>query len=93
MNILILIPAYNEEKRIAQVIANVHHVMPEYDILVVNDGSCDQSGRSYRHFVSVQSWLWRLDACYFKSQIRRSVFSIRSVFQYFVSVVELVVFQ
>lgn len=42
---LVLIPAYNEEKNICDVIHNVRDVLPETDILVVNDGSSDQTGR------------------------------------------------
>jgi hypothetical protein len=39
--ILVLIPAYNEGARIAEVIARAREVVPGYDILVVNDGSRD----------------------------------------------------
>jgi glycosyltransferase involved in cell wall biosynthesis len=41
--ILVLIPAYNEGARIADVVQNVHRVVPDYDILVVNDGSRDNT--------------------------------------------------
>jgi len=40
---LIIIPAYNEEKTIAQVIYDSHQAFPEADILVVNDGSTDST--------------------------------------------------
>jgi glycosyltransferase involved in cell wall biosynthesis len=40
---LILIPAYNEGARIADVVKAVHGVVPDYDILVVNDGSRDNT--------------------------------------------------
>jgi glycosyltransferase involved in cell wall biosynthesis len=40
-NVLILIPAYNEAARIAEVVAGVRRAVPGYDILVVNDGSKD----------------------------------------------------
>ena len=41
--ILVLIPAYNEGARIAEVIGRVRAVVPDYDILVVNDGSRDNT--------------------------------------------------
>jgi glycosyltransferase involved in cell wall biosynthesis len=41
--VLILIPAYNEGVRIAEVVKSVHSVVPDYDILVVNDGSRDNT--------------------------------------------------
>jgi len=41
--VLVLIPAYNEGIRIAQVIRAVHGIVPEFDILVVNDGSKDNT--------------------------------------------------
>ena len=41
LNILVLIPAYNEEKSVASVISQVRHYVPGADILVINDGSTD----------------------------------------------------
>lgn len=41
--ILTIIPSYNEEKTIAGVIEQIRHVLPETDILVVNDGSSDKT--------------------------------------------------
>ncbi|MFZ4857323.1 MAG: glycosyltransferase family 2 protein [Desulfuromonadaceae bacterium] len=41
MKTLILIPAYNEAARIADVIGNIRAVVPDFDIVVVNDGSGD----------------------------------------------------
>lgn len=41
--VLILIPAYNEGTRIAAVVKRVQGVVPDYDILVVNDGSSDNT--------------------------------------------------
>jgi glycosyltransferase involved in cell wall biosynthesis len=43
---LILIPAFNEAPRIAVVIAGIRAVVPEADILVVNDGSFDHTART-----------------------------------------------
>lgn len=41
--ILIIIPAYNEEKRIASVIRGVKDHLPLAQVLIVDDGSCDQT--------------------------------------------------
>jgi glycosyltransferase involved in cell wall biosynthesis len=40
---IVIIPAFNEESGIARVIAAVQKVNPEFDILVVNDGSRDRT--------------------------------------------------
>jgi glycosyltransferase involved in cell wall biosynthesis len=39
--VLIAIPAYNEEHTIARVVTDVRAAIPEFDLLVVNDGSKD----------------------------------------------------
>lgn len=41
--ILIIIPAYNEEKNISKVIQSLHNAEPTYQCLVVNDGSRDNT--------------------------------------------------
>lgn len=41
MKVLVIIPAYNEERSIGQVIADIKQYTPEVDIVVVNDGSTD----------------------------------------------------
>lgn len=41
--VLILIPAYNEGDRIAEVIKSVHDAVPDHDLLVVNDCSIDDT--------------------------------------------------
>jgi glycosyltransferase involved in cell wall biosynthesis len=41
--ILVAIPAYNEQATIADVIRRVRVSMPEFDLLVVNDGSSDST--------------------------------------------------
>lgn len=46
--ILVIIPAYNEEKSIRGVIEDVRRHLPGADILVVNDGSEDATGRVAR---------------------------------------------
>lgn len=43
MSTLVVIPAYNEEKNIRNVISSVHGVLPSANILVVNDGSSDRT--------------------------------------------------
>ena len=45
---LIIIPAYNEEGSIVAVVENIRMHAPEADILVVNDGSQDRTGRKAR---------------------------------------------
>lgn len=44
LRVLIVIPAYNEEKTIAAVIAGLRRAAPEYDRVVVNDGAKDKTG-------------------------------------------------
>ncbi|MBF0459008.1 MAG: glycosyltransferase family 2 protein [Nitrospirae bacterium] len=43
MKILIIIPAFNEEKSIGRVIARIRETVSEADILVVSDGSTDNT--------------------------------------------------
>lgn len=43
MKILIIIPAYNEEKNIYKVIKSIQEIEPLVDILVINDGSKDNT--------------------------------------------------
>lgn len=46
--ILIIIPAYNEATKISEVFDLVRTVVPQADILVVNDGSSDRTARCAR---------------------------------------------
>ncbi|MCC6544971.1 MAG: glycosyltransferase family 2 protein [Nitrospirae bacterium] len=46
--ILVIIPALNEEKNIAQVVSSINKEVPYADILVVNDGSRDRTGQIAR---------------------------------------------
>lgn len=48
MKLLIIIPAYNEQENIRHVIAELRSVVPQYDFVVVNDGSGDDTGRICR---------------------------------------------
>jgi len=43
MKIIVLIPAYNEGSRVAGVVRDVHRAVADYDIIVVNDGSRDNT--------------------------------------------------
>jgi glycosyltransferase involved in cell wall biosynthesis len=44
MKILIIIPVFNEEKALPDVLRQLHHACPLCDLLVVNDASIDSSG-------------------------------------------------
>lgn len=46
--ILVVIPAYNEEGRIGEVVATVRSTVPACDVLVVDDGSADRTARAAR---------------------------------------------
>ena len=46
--ILIVIPAFNEERSIGQVIDEVHRWVPQADVLVVDDGSSDRTAQQAR---------------------------------------------
>lgn len=48
MKALVIIPAYNEEKSIGQVIQSIKRWHPDIDIVVVNDGSNDDTARVAR---------------------------------------------
>lgn len=43
--ILVAIPTYNEQETIANVIQRVRDALPEFDLLVVNDGSSDSTAQ------------------------------------------------
>ena len=43
MNLLIIIPAYNEAENIERVVNNLIENYPQYDYVVVNDGSSDDT--------------------------------------------------
>lgn len=43
MKLLVIIPAYNEEESILTTVNGLRHICPEYDYLVVNDGSNDRT--------------------------------------------------
>ena len=45
-NILVIIPAYNESRSIRGIIEQIKNCLPEADILVVNDGSTDNTSQT-----------------------------------------------
>ena len=50
MKVLLIIPAYNEEDNIVQVVKKIQTEYPEYDYIVINDGSNDHtSSRCHRN--------------------------------------------
>ena len=56
-DLLIVIPAYNEESNIEKVVDRLIKGFPQYDYLVINDGSRDRTGeicraRGYEFFRS-----------------------------------------
>jgi glycosyltransferase involved in cell wall biosynthesis len=55
--VLIVIPAYNEEKAIAAVIEGLRQAAPTCDRVVVNDGAKDGTGRVVAEMGEKQLWL------------------------------------
>ena len=45
MRILMVIPAYNEEDNIISIVNNIKMTYPEYDYVVINDGSTDHTSK------------------------------------------------
>lgn len=43
--VLVIVPAFNEADTIAEVLEGIRAAAPEYDLLVVNDGSTDRTAR------------------------------------------------
>ena len=57
MRILIVIPAYNEQENIERVVDDLIQNYPQYDYLVVNDGSKDRTAAICRETIF---WIYRL---------------------------------
>lgn len=45
MRLLVIIPAYNEEMNIENVVENLRENYPQYDYVVINDGSTDRTSQ------------------------------------------------
>ena len=43
MKLLMIIPAYNEEESIRKVVDNIREKYPQYDYVIINDGSKDRT--------------------------------------------------
>ena len=43
MKCLIIIPAFNEEESIERVVDNLRDNYPQYDYIIINDGSSDRT--------------------------------------------------
>jgi glycosyltransferase involved in cell wall biosynthesis len=53
-NVLVIIPAWNEEESIGLVLREIQDFLPDVDILVVDDGSTDSTVKTARaHNVAV----------------------------------------
>lgn len=56
MKVLIIIPAYNEQENIERVVTTIKEKCPQYDYIVINDGSSDDTesicARNGYHFIS-----------------------------------------
>ena len=48
LRLLIVIPAYNEAENIERVIRELEKTVPEYDYVVINDGSADRTAEICR---------------------------------------------
>ena len=46
--IAVLVPAYNEESTIGEVIGEIRSALPEAEVVVINDGSTDRTGEIAR---------------------------------------------
>ena len=57
MKVLVIIPAYNEEKNLELVVSHFRRVCPQFDYVIVNDGSTDQTENVCRqnqfHYISL----------------------------------------
>jgi glycosyltransferase involved in cell wall biosynthesis len=55
--VLVIIPAYNEAGRVGKVIEEVQTALPKADVLVVDDGSKDETGREAYEAGAYTVWL------------------------------------
>src|SRR4051794_19858450 len=49
LRVLIIIPAYNEAQSLPALVAEVRALYPAFDVLVVNDGSTDDTDEALAH--------------------------------------------
>ena len=54
MKLMVLVPAFNEEGNIEQLVEDIHKYLPEGEILVVNDCSTDDTEKSLRRMKGVR---------------------------------------
>lgn len=45
IDVTVIIPAYNEERTIGSLVVSIHSLYPSYEIIVVNDGSTDNTSQ------------------------------------------------
>ena len=60
MKVLMIIPAYNEEKNLKRVVDHLRRVCPQFDYVIVNDGSTDGSGAIAAEYAARYPGLLRL---------------------------------
>ena len=57
MKVLVIIPAYNEEKNLKRVVDHFRKVCPQFDYVIVNDGSTDHTEmickQNHFHYISL----------------------------------------
>lgn len=58
MKLLIMIPAYNEALNIRQVVQHLQSICPEYDYLIINDGSRDATA-AFAARTAILCWICR----------------------------------
>ncbi|MCJ7563954.1 MAG: glycosyltransferase, partial [Candidatus Aminicenantes bacterium] len=50
MDKIIIIPAYNAEKNLEGVLRSIREEAPDFDVVVINDGSTDRTSETARKF-------------------------------------------
>ena len=45
-DLLVIIPAFNEEENICQVVTSLIEKYPQYDYVIINDGSMDRTSET-----------------------------------------------
>lgn len=52
--VLVIVPAYNEEATITTVLSNLRREVPDYDVVVVDDGSTDKTAERVQQFADIR---------------------------------------